>query len=87
MSEKRRRTEEMISALKQQRDELAVKMHLAGAEAKEEWSRLDDKLNQLVHRIDPLKQAAGETGDDVWQSLKLVGEEIKQGFERIRKAL
>lgn len=87
MTEKCRRSEEMISALKQQRDELAVKMHLAGAEAKEEWGRLENKLNQLVHRFDPLKQAAGETSDDVWQSLKLVGDEIRQGYERIRKAL
>ena len=44
MSEQRNRTQEMISALKQQRDELALKIHLAEAEAKEEWGRLDDKL-------------------------------------------
>lgn len=87
MSEDRKRTQEMISALKQQRDELSVRIHLAEAEAKEEWSRLDDKLSQLSHKFDPLKDAVGETADDVWESLKLVGEEIKHGFAKIRKSL
>jgi hypothetical protein len=87
MSEKRDRIHELISSLKQQRDELAVRMHLAGAEARQEWSRLDDKVNQLSHRFDPLKRAAGETADDLWESLKLLGEELQHGFQRIRKSL
>jgi hypothetical protein len=87
MNETRDRIQELISSLKQQRDELAVRMHLAGAEAKQEWNRLDDKVNQLTHRFDPLKQAVGETTDDVWISLKLLGEELQHGFQRIRKSL
>ena len=87
MSEERTRAQEMISALKQQRDELAVRIHLAEAEVKKEWDRLDDKLNQLSHRFDPLKDAVGETADDVWESLKLLGDEVKEGFTRIRKSL
>jgi hypothetical protein len=87
MSETRGRVHELISNLKQERDELAVRMHLAGAEAKQEWNRLDDKVNQLAHRFDPLKKAVGETNDDVWISLKLLGEELQHGFQRIRKSL
>jgi len=87
MSERRERLQEMISGLKQQRDELSVRMHLAGAEAKQEWDRLDEKLDKLSHRFEPLKHAAEETAGDVWESLKLVGEEIQHGFERIRKSL
>ncbi|MBL8849014.1 MAG: hypothetical protein JNG89_04995 [Planctomycetaceae bacterium] len=87
MTETRDRIHELINSLKQQRDELAVRMHLAGAEAKQEWSRLDDKVNQLSHRFDPLKQAVGESTDDVWISLKLLGEELQHGFQRIRKSL
>ena len=87
MSEQRQRTQELISALKQQRDEIALKIHLAESEMKQEWGRLDDKLSELSHRFDPLKDAVGETGGDVWESLKLVAEEIKNGFDRIRKSL
>ena len=87
MSGDRERMAEMISALKQQRDELQLRMHLAGAEAKEEWSRLNDQLTELTDRYEPLKSAVGETAEGVWESVKLVGDEIKQGFERIRSNL
>lgn len=78
---------ELISDLKQQRDQIRVRVHLGGQELKEEWERLDDKLNQLNHRFDPLKEAVGETADDVWESLQLLGSEIKDGFHRVRKSL
>lgn len=87
MTTQRDRLQELISGLKQQRDELAVRIHLAGAEAKQEWNRLDEKLNQLTQRFDPLRKAVGDTAGDVWESLKLLGEEIEHGFERIRKSL
>ena len=78
---------ELISDLKQQRDELRVRLHLGGQELKTEWEKLDDKLNQMSHRFDPLRDAVGDTAEDVWDSLKLVGGEIKEGFRRIRQAL
>ena len=78
---------ELISDLKQQRDQIRVRIHLGSQELKDEWGRLDDKLSQLNHRFDPLKDAVGDTAEDVWDSLKLVGGEIKEGFNRIRKAL
>ena len=78
---------ELISDLKQQRDQLRVKIHLGGQELKEEFGKLDDKLSQLNHQFDPLKSAVGETTEDLWDSLKLVGSEIKDGFHRIRKSL
>lgn len=87
MAEKPDRIRELISSLKQQRDDLAVRMHLAGAEAKQEWGRLDDKVNQLSHRFDPVKRAVGDSADDLWESLKLLGEELQHGFERVRKSL
>lgn len=78
---------ELISDLKQQRDHLRVKIHLGNQELKEEFENLDDRLSELNHRFDPLKAAVGETGQDIWDSLKLVGSEIKDGFNRIRKSL
>jgi len=79
--------EELISDLKQQRDHLRLKIHLGGEDLKDEFEKLDDKLSQLNHRFDPLKDAVGETAEDLWDSLKLVGSEIKDGFVRIRKSL
>ena len=78
---------ELISDLKQQRDHLRLKIHLGKVELKDEFQRLDDKLAQLNHRFDPLKGAVGETAGDVWESLRLVGCEIRDGFQRIRKSI
>jgi predicted nuclease with TOPRIM domain len=78
---------ELISDLKQQRDELRVRIHLGSAELKDEMSKLDDKLAQLSQRFEPVKDAVEDTAEDVWESLKLVGGEIKEGFKRIRKSL
>lgn len=77
----------LISDLKRQGDQLRVQVHLGSQELKDEWEKLDDKLSQLNHRFDPLKAAIEDTGEEVWESLKLLGDEIKEGFNRIRKSL
>lgn len=79
--------DQLISDLKQQRDHLRLKIHLGGQELKDEFEKLDDRLLQLNHRFDPLKDAVGETADGLWDSLRLVGGEIQDGFQRIRKSL
>lgn len=79
--------DELISTLKQQRDEIGLKIHLAGAEAKEEWQTLRDKLDKLTADYEPVKKAAGESAGNVFESLKLVAEEIREGFSRVRKSL
>ena len=78
---------ELISTLKQQRDELAVKIHLGAAEAKQEWENATDKLDELTQDYDPLKHAVAESTEDVTESMKLVAEEVMNSFNRIRKSL
>jgi len=84
---KRRLVDNLISDLKQERDELRLQIHLGSEELKDELDILDDKLAKLNHRFEPLKSAMEVTAEDVWDSLKLVGSEIKDGFNRIRKEL
>ena len=55
---------EMISALKQQRDELALKVHLGKKEAQDEWKELTAKLDELNAKLEPVKDAAQETGSN-----------------------
>ncbi len=79
--------EETISALKQQRDELAVQIHLGAAEAKQEFEAAKEKLDQMTADFQPVKDAVGESASNVFASLQLVGEEILASFNRIRKSL
>lgn len=78
---------EIITSLKQQRDELKLHMHLAGAEAKQEYDRLSAKITELTDQYEPARQAAGETATNVFAALKLAAEEMKAGFERIASSL
>lgn len=87
MSENRSQIEETISALKQQRDELAVQMHLANMEAKEEFERAKQRLEKLTAEYEPLKSSVKESTGNVMSALSLVGEEILASFRRIRKSL
>ena len=87
MAEDRDQLEELISSLKQQRDELALQIHLGKAEAQEEWDKLTAKLDELTKDYEPLKDAVAETADNMFSALKLVAGEVQDGFERIRKAL
>ena len=79
--------EAIVGKLKQQRDELAVKIHLAGKDAQDEWDALEQKWNELNAEAKPVTDAAGETAKNVGSALDLVADELKAGYDRIRKAL
>lgn len=87
MSRQRDLLTELISSLKQQRDELALQIHLGKAEAKEEWERVQAKLERLTADAEPLKDAVEKSAENVLESLKLIADEIKDSFDRIRKSL
>lgn len=77
----------MVDTIKQQRDEIALQIHLGKAEAKQEWSKVEDQLHQLAKKYEPMKDVIDETSGEVVDGLKLVAEEILAGFSRIRKLM
>lgn len=83
----RKAVSKLISAIKQDHDELRVQIHLAGQEVKEEWNRLSDRLHQLNAQWLPLEKAVGETAKGVFDGLRLTGEELLDGFRKIRNSL
>jgi len=87
MSQDREMLVELISSLKQQRDELALQIHLGNAEAKDEWDRIQAKLDKLSDDLQPLSEAVGESAEGLLTSLRLVADEVVESFQRIRKAL
>lgn len=58
-----------IDELKTIRDELKVKMHLAGMEAKNEWEQLEPRLNALEKRIEQDGQKALAAASDLVEEL------------------
>lgn len=87
MSEMRSTLSEMIGKLKQERDELQLKMHLASMDAKDEYNRISEKVDQLTAQYEPLTDAAQETADNVFSALGLAADELKIGYQRVRQAI
>ena len=73
--------------LKQQRDELRVKLHLAKADAKDEWVKLERQWEEVKPKLEAARQEAGKTAGSVGSALNLAMEELKKGYERMRKLL
>ncbi len=81
------RVQEAIEKLKQQRDELRLKMHLAKADARDEWDEMEGKWDHLRDRLKAAGGEASEAKGDVGDALKSLASEIKKGYERIRDQL
>ncbi len=79
--------ERVLEELKRQRDELRVKMHLAKAEVRDEWAGLEHKWEHVKGRLTAAGGAAGEAAEDVGAALRQVAEELKRGYDKIRRQL
>lgn len=85
MTYSKERLEEILAELKQHRDELKLKLHLGKEEAKDEWEKLENKYQELKARSAVILEEAGESAKEVGSALELVVDELKNGYQRIRK--
>jgi len=77
------RIDEMLEELKQERDELKLKLHLAKLEANDEWVKLEKKLVKLEAKTKELQEATIEASGDVGAAAKLLGREIREGLKKV----
>lgn len=87
MSEKKSTLEEMKATIEQMRDELALKAHLGKAETTEELEKLDKKWQDFKLSLKPFSDEMEKTAEGTGSALGLAAEELKAGYERIRKLL
>jgi len=85
MSDRKEQLKSLLERVEQERDELKMKFGLAKLEAKEEWQELQGKVERLRGRLKVLGEEADDAGEDVGTALEMLGEEIREGFDRIRK--
>ena len=74
--------DDLVYDLKQKRDELRLKIHLASREAQDEWEELEEKMKEFSSKAE-----LGKTGEGIGDALGKVGEELKLGYQRIRNAI
>jgi len=77
--------DEMVQRLKQERDELRLKLHLAKEDVSDEWDKIEDALARLESKAKHVGGATREASKDVGAAARLLAEEIANGLNKIRR--
>ena len=76
--------DEIKAEIEQLRDEIKLKAHLGKAEARDELEKLEKKWNAFLIEYKPVAEEA-ETAKNTAAILGVAADELKAGYERIRK--
>ncbi|MGD2054908.1 MAG: hypothetical protein PVG45_12475 [Gammaproteobacteria bacterium] len=87
MADHEKELDELLEKLKQGRDELNVKIHLGKAEAVDLWQETEDKWRHLRRELDRINHDTDDVARDVGAAAMLLAEEIRHGYERLKKLL
>lgn len=87
MTGSKEKIDEILQELARRRDEIALKLHLGKAEAKEEWEKLEKKWQAAKAQSKTLAGVVGESAQNVAAALELTLGELKKGYERVKKML
>ena len=79
--------ENLLDKLQIERDEINLKMHLASMEAKQEFEEAEKQWHRLKIKAAEIADETVETSEDFIAKAKIVGEELKDAYNRIGKRL
>jgi L-lactate utilization protein LutB len=79
--------EKLLEKLKTERDEISLKLHLASMEAKEEFEAAESQWDQIRQKASEIADDTIETSDEYIAKAKIIGEELKEAYNRIAKRL
>jgi hypothetical protein len=74
--------DDIVAQLEQERNELRVLMPDASRELQDDWLELEEKTEDFVAKV---RESAPD--EETAEALETLGNELKQGYERIRKVL
>lgn len=83
----RKQIDATLAELRQEADELRVKVHLAKLEAKDEWRDLEAKLAKLEAKGNELAGVSADAATEIAAAARLLGDEIRNGFKKIAEHL
>ena len=79
--------EKLVAQIKQERDEIVLQAHLFQADAKDEWQKIDKQWEHFKFKAEQVGKEAKGASEDVYAAAKILGEEIMESFQRIRRTL
>ena len=85
-TERRDRWQQLLDDLQRERDELQVRLHLARKEVADELAELDARIDEFKARSRNASREAEKALDGIDDSARQLWNEIKEGFERVRRS-
>lgn len=85
MDDIKKKIEEMKQDLERLRDEAKLKAHLGKAEALDELGKLENDWDDFLVKSKPFMDEAEKTLENTSAAFSLAADELKAGFERVRK--
>ena len=73
---------DLMKELETLRDEIRLKLHLASMDARDEWDKLETRWQEFRGKAE-----LDETAEEVGEAAGELFDELKKGYDRIRKAL
>jgi hypothetical protein len=70
----------VFQSIAQLRDEIRLKVHLAGLDAKEKWQELEEQVQNLEHRV-------SSEGGSIVGATAVLARDLKQSLEHFRERL
>ncbi len=69
-------------------DEVRLKLHLAGMEAKDRWGKLEPQILELEQKVKTgVKDGSGKAADVVGEQVEAVAAGLRQFADELRQAL
>jgi archaellum component FlaC len=78
---------EEVESLQQTRDELRVQMHLARAELKQQWDRLESKWHEMEDKSGQIARTSNESMRKVATATRHLVDEIREGYRELKSVL
>lgn len=70
----------LLQELESIRDRVRLQMHLASMDAKDEWSKLETRFDEVRREVE---KAAGEAEETVETTVNRVTDELKSRYEQL----
>lgn len=74
-----------MEELRTVRDELALKAHLLGMEARQQWDESESARAKLMAHLDEAKEASGEALDKLADAAQTLKNDLLERYQRMKK--
>ena len=78
---------EYFEKIKEERDELKLKLKLTKYEVQEKWDIAEGKWQTFKDKNAVIAKSVGKAGDDLATGFKALGKEIKHAYKDIRSGI